>query len=299
MSNNLIVKNHEDLVFSEAFLTATKDNPHDVPFAALQSASFRHDLTLVEQAAPENRTAIGVGIGGEEVALDVEHATMNLNQLALARGLETGPVAAISNPSAGPTLAAAAGTSDLEAGWVGVAYAYVNEFGRTKRSDIVGVQLTEGVDPDPDLLKINVTALVLPAGVTSVDWFVTLESFDTEAEAEAAPVRFLENNDGEAFSITEYPAATAPLPSAVNTLGTAMTQALAHSDSTPTGCDVVLRSPEDGSDFQLLLYNCVIVTHGQNLGGVREFVRGSINIKSYGRLNESTGKYEYYKIRRA
>lgn len=110
----------------------------------------------------------------------------------------------LANPLTAPVLTSAAGA--LNNGAYLVAYAYVNVNGKTK----VGPMALIALDDDE---QINITAITpLPAGATSVDWFIS-------EEPNSNVLRFIVNNSGGAFSINSLPAEDAPFVPTRNTTG--------------------------------------------------------------------------------
>lgn len=96
----------------------------------------------------------------------------------------------------------AAGT--LGAGAYSLAYAYVTPNGKTKIAPVAAVTIAGSK-------QIAVAAITpLPAGVTSVDWFMSVA-------AGSSVLAFIANNNGAAFSINALPAAGAATPPAANT----------------------------------------------------------------------------------
>lgn len=106
-------------------------------------------------------------------------------------------------PTVAPTVADAAnGTTTLNGTYL-VAYAYRNANGSTTISPTGSVAVTS-------THQINVTSLgTLPAGVTSVDWYMS--------DVGETTLQFVVNNAGGAFSITAVPAGGAADPPTVNT----------------------------------------------------------------------------------
>lgn len=110
----------------------------------------------------------------------------------------------LASPSTAPVIASSAGA--LSNGAYLVAYAYLNVNGRTKISPYALI----AIDDDE---QIDVSAITpLPAGATSVDWFVSDGPNSTT-------LRFIVNNSGGAFSINTLPAPTASLPPLRNSTG--------------------------------------------------------------------------------
>lgn len=110
----------------------------------------------------------------------------------------------LANPTTAPVLTSASGALNNAVYMVG--YAYVNANGKTK----VGPLALIALDDDE---QINVTAITpLPAGATSVDWFVSEEENSTT-------LRLIANNSGGAFSINTLPAGSAALVPTRNTTG--------------------------------------------------------------------------------
>ncbi len=126
---------------------------------------------------------------GAVLKIKAKYGVLNLDS-ALANA-HTGPRA---NPVAGPTLAQSAGS--LGAGVYLVAYAYVTAVGKTLISPTSSITLTANK-------KIDVTSLgALPAGVTSVNWYVS--------DPDTDKLLYVGTNNGSAFSITELPSRDNP-----------------------------------------------------------------------------------------
>lgn len=124
--------------------------------------------------------------------------------LTLSSALVENHYTEIANPTTAPSLASSAGS--LGSGVYLVAYAYRNPNGTTVISEIGSITLTASK-------KIDVTSLgSLPAGVTSVDWFVS-------RSANSTSLGFVVNNSGAAFSINSLPLTNAIPASKVNTTG--------------------------------------------------------------------------------
>lgn len=121
---------------------------------------------------------------GAVLTIKAKYGVLNLDS-ALANA-HTGPRA---NPTTAPTLAPSAGT--LAAGDYQVAYAYVTAVGKTLISPIATITLTANQ-------KIDVTSLgALPAGVLSVNWYVS--------EPDVDKLIYAGNNNGGSFSIIGLP----------------------------------------------------------------------------------------------
>lgn len=129
--------------------------------------------------------------------------TAKLGVLNLSSALAESHFAEIDDPTVAPTLAASAGA--LEAGAYLVSYAYRNANGNTNLSPIAAITLTASQ-------KIDVTGIALPAGATSIDWFVSVE-------ANSGTMLLVANNNGAGFSINALPASTADDPPKRNTTG--------------------------------------------------------------------------------
>lgn len=129
--------------------------------------------------------------------------TAKLGVLNLSSALEENHFAEIADPTIAPTVAASAGA--LDAGAYLVAYAYRNANGNTNLSPISAITLTASQ-------QIDVTGISLPAGATSIDWFVSVE-------ANSGTMLLVANNNGTGFSINALPATTADDVPKLNTTG--------------------------------------------------------------------------------
>lgn len=124
--------------------------------------------------------------------------------LTLSSALAENHYTEIANPTTAPTVASSAGA--LGAGVYLVAYAYRNPNGSTVISELASITLTASK-------KIDVTGLgTLPAGVTSVDWYVS-------RSANSKDLGFILNNDGSGHSINSLPSSTAVSAPTINTTG--------------------------------------------------------------------------------
>lgn len=124
--------------------------------------------------------------------------------LTLSSALAENHYVEVADPTTAPTLASSAGA--LGAGIYLVAYAYRNPNGSTVISEISAITLTASK-------QIDVTGLgSLPAGVTSVDWYVSRSANSTD-------LGFVANNDGSGFSINSLPLTTAVSAPTINTTG--------------------------------------------------------------------------------
>lgn len=124
--------------------------------------------------------------------------------LTLSSALAENHWTELADPTTAPTLGSSAGA--LAAGIYLAAYAYRNANGSTVISEIASITITASK-------KIDVTSLgVLPAGVTSVDWYVSRSANSTD-------LGFIANNSGAAFSITSLPTSSAVSAPTVNTTG--------------------------------------------------------------------------------
>lgn len=133
------------------------------------------------------------------VTIKCLHGALNLSQALLKT--HSGPVA---DPSAAPTIAAAASGS-LEAGLHGVAYADVANGGLTALTPVANVTLTAGQ-------QINVSTLpAFPAGVTERQFFVSEETGSTNLRYHST------RTNTSDFSINSLPAAGSALPPSSNT----------------------------------------------------------------------------------
>jgi len=106
----------------------------------------------------------------------------------------------IAAPTGAPTLAQSAGAGTLAAGTYKVAYSYVDTAtGQTVTSPLGTVTITASK-------QIDVTAVTpLPAGVESVNWFMSIAAGSTV-------LKFIANNNGAAFSINALPSGSAASP---------------------------------------------------------------------------------------
>lgn len=289
MADACVSKNVEGIHFYRAFLTATNLLPHDVTFGVVQNFNVNLDEEVVELDGPESQTPVGVGQGGKSITTSWSHAEEDPYQLAMVLGAEVDTLALISDPASAPTLAAAAGSTTFTAGYIAVAYAYVNRFGMTKRSPIQTVQVTAGQ-------QINVTALgSVPSGAT-VNWFMSEKSYATAAEAAAAALRLIANNAGGAFSLTAYPnkyATPSPKKSEIGA-GTI----IRHSESDCSKFfDCRVRSAQYEAEQITVLYNCRLIRKASSVGAPRSWKLEDYQLNCYGRKNvdeEDTDKIVYF-----
>jgi hypothetical protein len=145
---------------------------------------------------------------GLNATLAAVNELVNLTDGQLPIGKSAG--AAITRPSAAPVLTA--GTSGTLVGGSGgagdytVGYTYVNTFGETQLNTTPAtIHFASG-----STNKINVAALTVPAGVTTVYWYMS----DTPG---SSTLRFVAYNSGGAFSISALPVTGAATPPSSNT----------------------------------------------------------------------------------
>jgi hypothetical protein len=129
-----------------------------------------------------------------------EYANVTNGQIWMGK---TG-AAGLSNPTTAPTLTAATGGS-LLAGTYQLKYTYKNSFGETTASSAGSITFASGTTN-----KINVSALTVPGGVTSVPWYMS------DAPGSSTLI-FSTANSGGAFSITTLPAGGGPQSPGSNT----------------------------------------------------------------------------------
>lgn len=129
---------------------------------------------------------------------------LKFGTLTVGEALTKDHIAPNADPTTAPTLTA--GSGPLTEGEVRVAYAFKNEHGQTLLSPYKAITLSSGG------ASIAVDAVTPPAGYT-VCWYVS-------AKPGGSKIRFYDENDGSAFTITALPLLTASLPPDVNRTGT-------------------------------------------------------------------------------
>lgn len=250
MSNQLITKPGSQ--FTEGYLFATQNNPDDLPFATLTNFSIRDTLGLKELMTPEQLTACAVGASDAKIVLEADFAIIKLEQFLLARGGSVSSLSPITASMSGPTLAAASGTTPFTAGYIAVGFTYVNEYGQTLMSPLATQVVTSGQ-------QINVSSLTpLPAGATSVNYFMSSQSYLTSAAALAAPVYLVGNGTGGATSLVVYPSTTAPGVPLISSLGLTRRDLLRGVNSKPSPTRLHFATPSDGSDIEVFAYGVII-----------------------------------------
>lgn len=165
--------------------------------------------------------------------------------LTLSSALVENHYTEIADPTTAPTVASSGGT--LGSGVYLVAYAYRNPNGSTVISELAAITLTASK-------KIDVTGLgALPAGVTSVDWYVS-------RSANSKDLGFILNNDGSGHSINSLPSSTAVSAPTINTTGEEVLRgmmsfagkALTYADTTRANIlDGTFTWPEDGNRSEI------------------------------------------------
>ena len=274
--------------FGEAYLYGTLSAPDDTPFAKLQHLDFKVATALKEAMGPEQYVPIGVGISDRKYTVDLSVKTYSLQRFQmLYGGSAAAAVAAITDASTAPTLTATAGPTTFAAGFLAVAYAYRNKFGTTKISTIATVSLTS-------TQKANVTSLgALPAGVTSVDWYVGSAVYATAPLAAAAAVYYHSNNDGSAFSVTAFPTSTRVIP-ATSQIGVAGSSFVGYAYDQPALFNVHCVNPADGSQRNLVIYGCVC-TDDANSMKLRDWTDEKITANVYGDTSTTPAKmFEWF-----
>lgn len=262
--------------FGEAYLYGTLTNPDDTAFAKLQSFDYKIATALKEAMGPEQYTPVGVGIADKKYTVDltVESYSLQRYQLLLGGSAPTAQ-AAIVAPVSGPTLTPGAGSTTFTAGHIAVGYSYRNKFGATVMSPLTDATVTS-------TQQIAVTSLgALPSGVTSVDWFVSSQSYTTAPLAAAAPVYFVANNNGTAFNITVYGLTTAAIPLTISQIGKAgnVYTSNAYDEAPPFTVHCI--NPADGSGRNLKVYG-VVCTDLSNSLKLRDWTQEKITGNVYG-----------------
>lgn len=127
--------------------------------------------------------------------------------LTVSSAFEMIHTAPLANPATGPTLTPGGSGGTLPAGAYLVGYTYVNSRGQTLMSPITSATVTLGQ-------KITVSAVSLPSGATSINWF-------TVPVVASNKLRLRLNNNGASFVIDkpDLPVLTAALPPDVNRTG--------------------------------------------------------------------------------
>jgi hypothetical protein len=141
-------------------------------------------LAQIINANPTLNRFIQATYSGAVITIKAKWGTLTLDA-ALANN-HTGPKA---NPAVAPTLASSAGT--LAAGVYLVAYSYLNALGETLISPTQSITLAANK-------KIDVSSVSLPAGMTSINWYMS-------ESPGATKLIFAINNTGSAFSLTALP----------------------------------------------------------------------------------------------
>lgn len=180
-----------DLDGEEISFVASDDDTVDTVAAFIYASVNAH---------PRLKRRFSAELSGDQVTITAKFGTLQLDEFP-----DFTHDAPLADPSAAPTLTAAAGGT-FAAGIYRVAYAFENSHGQTLLSPFKAITLTANQ-------KIQVSAVTLPAGADSVVWYVT-------PAGGSARLRFHSRNDGSAFEITTLPLLTAPLPPDLNRTGT-------------------------------------------------------------------------------
>lgn len=123
--------------------------------------------------------------------------------LTLNTALTKQHIAPEADPVTAPTLALSTGTFPI--GELRVSYTFKNEHGQTLPSPYKAITLTA-------LTQVDVSTVSPPAGMT-VCWYASVAP-------DASKFKFIEENDGSAFSISVLPKLNAALPPDLNRTGT-------------------------------------------------------------------------------
>lgn len=137
--------------------------------------------------------------------VDTVTITARFGILGLDDGVRYASDAPLADPVTAPTLGQSGSATDLAAGDYAVAYCAVNDVGDTLLSQYKVVALSA-------LAQIDVSTISLPAGATSVKWFVSPAPGSTF-------LRLVNENNGTGFAITTLPKLSAALPPDTNTTG--------------------------------------------------------------------------------
>lgn len=179
-------------------ITATQE---DVD-AAIDNLTMASQLACAINAEPGLREYVEAQRGGSNPT-DV-NLFCKFGVLKFTTPLEEDHFAEIADPVDAPSAATSVGS--LEAGTYLLSYAFRNANGNTNISPILAIDVADSEQIDVDAIT------PLPAGVDSVDWFVSVEA-DSDTRL------LVLNNDGSAFSINELPATTAEHEPVRNTTG--------------------------------------------------------------------------------
>jgi hypothetical protein len=149
---------------------------------------------------------------GLNATLAAVNELVNLTDGQLPIGKSAG--AALSNPSVAPTLTAGTGGTLVggsgSAGDYTLGYTYVNTFGETQLGTTATIHFASG-----STNKINVAAITLPTGATSVNHYMSVTPG-------SGTLKFVASNSGGALSITALPVGGAlAVPSSNTTASTA------------------------------------------------------------------------------
>ncbi len=174
--------------------------------------------------------------------VDTVTLTARFGELTLETALEFTTDAPIADPVTAPTLAGSGTATTFLAGDYAVAYSYVNGSGETLLSEFKRVTLTA-------TQQIDVSAITpLPAGVDSVNWYVS-------PDADSTKMRFIANNAGTAFNITTLPLLSAQLPPDLNRTGCEVMRVAAVFSDREVTRSAASRSNVIKASFQWLLGN--------------------------------------------
>jgi hypothetical protein len=255
--------------------------PDDTIFGALQDFKLDDNLEYKELMDETGYTASAVMQSGRKISVTAKMAYIQLEEFMLVRGMTKSALAAQVDPVAGPTLTPGTGTSNFTAGYVGVAYSYVNAYGETKVSPVTTAQVTGATQ------KIAVTTLgALPSGITSVTWYMTSASYASALLAGAAQLYALVNNAGTAFDITAYALTTGKLPPTVSTLGGASTIITANSGTVVQPFNMHAFNANDPT-WHVYAYNITIPNFSIE-GKIGDFVTHDLTFNVYGK-DDGTG----------
>jgi hypothetical protein len=267
-------------VFDIGYLFASMNNPDDVPFATCHKVSLKDTTAFKKLLGPEQLTALAVGASERTITLEAEWATFKLEQLLLGKAGTVSSVTSLPAPTTAPVATPAAGTppTTYTAGYIAVAYSWVGPYGQTTISPIATVQVTASQ-------QITVTDLgtaMATAGATSINYFMSAQSYPTAAAASGAPLYAATYNSGGA---TVLPAAYPSLinqstPILSSTSGTRRILTFSVNDQ-PVPCRMHYLTPQSGGDLELFFYNCLIPDITIDFT-MKDFVVPKLSIECYG-----------------
>lgn len=267
-------------VFDIGYLFGTLNNPDDVPFATCHKVSLKDTTAFKKLLGPEQLTAIAVGASERTITLEAEWATFKLEQLLLAKSGSVSSVPMLTAPTVAPVPTAAVGTppTTYTAGYIAVAYSWVGPYGQTTISPIATVQVTAA----QQISIADLGTAMGTAGATSINYFMSAQSYPTAAAATGAPLYACFYNEGGVTVLPgSYPSLINQATPILSSTGASRRILTFSVNDQPVPCRFHYMTPQSGGDLEFFFYNCLLPDLTVDLT-MKDFVVPKLSIECYG-----------------